>query len=114
MADPHPQRATQPQRPTQVNHQRPDPRPMRLALGFGGMAALSAVATALLAPSSTPTVTATTVTVAVPEPSVVHVTRVVHLQPGQTAPPQALVTQMPAPTPRTVIITTRQSGVARP
>jgi hypothetical protein len=89
---------------------------MRLALGFGGIAALSAVATALVAPSPSPALTAssTAIDVAVPQPSVIHVTRIVHLQPGQTAPPQALVSQMPAPSPRTVIITTRQSGAPKP
>ena len=45
-----------------------------------------------------------------PQPAVQHVTRYVTLKPGQTAPPQAIVQQQPAPAPRTVIVQTRQSG----
>jgi hypothetical protein len=95
---------------------RPDPRPLRTLVGFAGFAALSAFGTAILLPtsgtSSTATVSSATVVVeAVPEPSVVLVTRYVHLEPGQTAPPFATVQDAPAPTPRTIIVTTtRQSG----
>jgi hypothetical protein len=45
-----------------------------------------------------------------PTPVVKHVTRYVQLQPGQTAPPAAVVQQAPAPKPRVVVVTTRQSG----
>ncbi len=77
-----------------------------------GIAAASAIATALLAPSGTGVGTTQTVVTlpADPSPIVQHVVRYVTLKPGQTAPPQAVVKQLPAPTPRTVVVTTRQSG----
>ena len=56
-------------------------------------------------------------TAVVPEPSVLHVTRYVTLQPGQTAPPQSSVLVKPQPTPRVTVkvvkkvqVVTRQSG----
>ena len=48
-------------------------------------------------------------TPASPDP-VTHITRTVQLGPGETAPPKAIVRQAPAPTPRVVTVTTRQSG----
>jgi hypothetical protein len=91
-----------------VPRSRPDPTGLRVALGFAGVAAASAMGTAFLAPVTAATPTSTTIVeAAVP---VQHVTRYVQLLPGQTAPPQATVTQAPAPTPRIVTITTRQSG----
>jgi len=106
--------------PTRLPRQRPDPRPMRLALGMAGLAALSAMATAILAPPA-PTVAEGTATTAgdaadpLPPASVRvrHVTRYVQLQPGQTAPPSStvLATPKPAPTPTPkVVVKTRQSG----
>ncbi len=98
---------------------KPDAKPMRLLVGLAGIASASALTSALL-PSVTPApVTMTDVTTvadasAVATQSVVHVTRVVVLQPGQTAPPQASVVIPPTPTPRvTVVTTTRQSGTPR-
>lgn len=88
---------------------------MRIVFGMAGLASATALLTAML-PSVTPsavaaveTVDATTTTV--PAPSVRHVTRVVTLNPGQTAPPDAQVVVQPTPTPRVrVKVVTRQSG----
>lgn len=92
---------------------RPDPTSLRLLVGLAGVASASAITSALLPsvlrhPAATQTVTDV---VPVPEPSVIHVTRVVQLLPGQTAPPQASVVVEPTPTPRVHVVTTRQSGV---
>jgi hypothetical protein len=91
---------------------RPDARPMRALIGLTGVAALSALATALAVPPPASQNT-TTVVQAQVEPSlpVTHVTRYVQLKPGQTAPPNAPVKAAPAATPRVVVVTTtRQSG----
>ena len=85
---------------------------MRALLGLTGVAALSALATALAVPPPASQVT-TTVVQAQVEPSVAasHVTRYVQLKPGQTAPPNAPVKAAPVATPRVVVVTTtRQSG----
>ncbi|HEY3335382.1 MAG TPA: hypothetical protein VGK16_09140 [Candidatus Limnocylindrales bacterium] len=87
---------------------------MRVLVAAGGIATASAVLTALL-PSVAPwpaTVDAgLTAEVVAPAPSVRHVTRIVVLKPGETAPPQASVIVQPTPTPRVrVVTTTRQSG----
>jgi hypothetical protein len=98
---------------------RPDPRPMRLAIAAGGMATLSALL-ATIATSAAPA-TASVATAQVNPASdagiVRHVTLVVTLPPGATAPAAGsgspvLVTQLPAPVaqPKTVIVTTTQSG----
>jgi hypothetical protein len=98
--------------------QRPDPRPMRFAVAAGGLATLSA----LLATISTSALPSSATAVTVPADPVANVaavqnvTRVVKLPPGVPAPvnagPNVLVTQLPAPvaTPRTVVVTTTQSG----
>lgn len=93
-------------------HQRPDPRPMRIAIGMTGLAAATAMATAIAAPRPPAATVATVVTTDVqPAPSVLHVTRYVQLQPGVTPPPQAAVQVVPTPQPRVVVVTTtRQSG----
>jgi hypothetical protein len=86
---------------------------MRTLIGLTSLAAMSAIATAIVSPpSGSDAATTTTVqTVVVPAASVQHVTRYVQLQPGQTAPPSAVVKAAPAATPRIVVITTtRQSG----
>jgi hypothetical protein len=94
---------------------RPDPNPVRLMLGFVGLASLSAIASGLL-PSVLPTVTAapastSTVFADTALLPVKHVIRYVQLKPGQTAPPQAAVVAAPKPSPRVVVVTTtRQSG----
>ena len=94
---------------------RPDPGPLRIAIGLTGVATASALVSAFLAPpvGGTPgartTATETIVAPAAPQP-VQHITRYVQLAPGQTAPPQAVIQQAPAPKPRVVIVTTKQSG----
>ena len=85
---------------------------MRLAGGLVGLATASAIVSAMLAPA--PTTSATSVAVLMapgPTQQVIHVKKYVQLQPGQTAPPQAVVQQPAAPAPRIVTVTTRQSGV---
>lgn len=88
---------------------------MRFAIGMAGLASVTALLTAML-PSVTPSQVAVveaadTTTVLGPQPSVLHVTRTVTLQPGQTAPPNSSVVVQPNPTPRIVVKTvTRQSG----
>jgi hypothetical protein len=90
---------------------RPDPGPLRTLDGFAGFAALSAFGTAIVLPASGADPSTAAVVQAAPQPSVVHVTRYIHLEPGQTAPPDSTVQAAPVPTPRTVIVTTtRQSG----
>jgi len=89
---------------------------MRIALGMGAVATASALVTAFLAPGPGPAtgeVVATQSLPVTPTPSIRHVVRYVQLQPGQTAPPQAQVQPVPAPTPRVVIVTTHQSGTVR-
>lgn len=101
-------------RPVPLARPRPDARPLRIAFGMGAVAAASALVTALASPpaaGAAPVEAQTTVTLpaATPRP-VRHVTQYVQLKPGQTAPPKAVVKQAPAPKPRVVIVTTRQSG----
>ncbi|MEI7742409.1 MAG: hypothetical protein WCK58_01525 [Chloroflexota bacterium] len=108
-----------------VQRARPDAGPMRLMLGFAGLASASAFAAAMLpsvAPApvvdqTTQTTDLTAQTAPQPEPSVLHVTKYVTLKPGQTAPPQSTVVVRPQPTPqvkvtvkKVVVATTRQSG----
>lgn len=89
---------------------KPDSRPMRVLLGFTGLAAASAIFTAVgLPPVATTTSTVTTVADTSVAP-VRHVIRYVQLKPGQAAPPNAAVKVAPQPTPRVVVVTTRQSG----
>jgi hypothetical protein len=97
---------------------RPNPRPMRLAVAAGGVAALSALLATIstsAVPANASVVTSQTNPTAAPA-IVQHVTRVVQLPPGVKAPanagPNVVVTQLPAPVvkPRTVVVTTTQSG----
>ena len=78
-----------------------------------GIATASALISAFLSPSAgvnaRSTTTSTTVSAA-PTDAVRHIVRYVQLQPGQTAPPNVIVKQAPAPKPRVVIVTTKQSG----
>ena len=103
------------QRPRIEPRAKPDARPLRIAYGMGGVAAASALATAMLGPAAGAAAPATSQVITVPadaSPLVRHVTQYVQLKPGQTAPPQANVQQAPAPKPRVVVVTTtRQSGV---
>jgi hypothetical protein len=89
---------------------RPDPSGLRLAGGFAGLAAASAMVSAMLAPAPVDSGFAMAVATAPAQPEVIHVVRYVTLKPGQVAPPQAAVQQQPAPAPRTVVVKTRQSG----
>jgi hypothetical protein len=88
---------------TRAPRSKPDPWPMRFALGLGGMAAVSALATAIVMPppppepdiaavDATDAPTATANETAGPTPTV----RYIQLKPGETAPPGATV--IPAPT----------------
>ncbi len=119
-AAPRPMPAPRPVRPgleARAPRSRPDPNPLRLLLAFAGIASASAITTAML-PSILPA-GSSPVDAAVfgatgqgPQASVLHVTRYVTLQPGQTAPPNAPVVVQPTPTPRVHVVTrTRQSGV---
>ena len=125
MAEPHnlPSaggRAALPARTSVERKPRPDPGPIRIAMGLTGVATASALMTAFLAPAGGAAAVgtsqafvpaATDATVAAVSTEVVrHVTRYVQLAPGQTAPPKAVVKQAPAPKPRVVVVTTRQSG----
>ena len=92
---------------------RPDPGPLRIALGLAGMATASALVSAFLNPStgvSAATGGGTDPGGAAGSGSVRHVTRYVQLQPGQTAPSNAVVQAAPTPQPRLVIVRTQQSG----
>ena len=92
---------------------RPDPGALRIAGGFAAVAAASAMMSAMLTPAPAATAAVAAVAAAAPaaaQPEVVHVVRYVTLQPGQSAPPQAVVQQPAAPAPRIVTVTTRQSG----
>jgi hypothetical protein len=103
---------TQPARtPTPVHapKAKPDPRPMRVALGFGGVAALSALAAAIVLPprpiTSAPVAIGQpasissdaggqTATLSAPSPATPQTSPTIlyiQLAPGQTAPPGATV-----------------------
>lgn len=87
---------------------------MRMLLGLTGLAAMSAIATAIVAPPAATeagTTAAQTPAQIVPAPSIKHQIKYIQLKPGQTAPPSAVVKAAPKPTPRVVVVTTtRQSG----
>jgi len=105
---------------------RPDPTRLRLLLGAGGIAALSALITSIAVPPGPAALTPTTAPVA---PTTVTQQRpivYVQLAPGQSPPPGAtvidakapkpitIVTRVPAPAQRTVIVRTTQSGTVVP
>ena len=106
---------------------RPDPTRLRVALGAGGIATLSALITAIVVPPSSPTVPAP---VATPGGSATvtrqRPVRYVQLAPGQSPPPGAtvidakapkpitIVTRVPAPAQQTVVVRTTQSGKVLP
>jgi hypothetical protein len=109
---------TQPARtppPVHAPKAKPDPRPMRVALGFGGVAALSALTAAIVLPprpvTSAPVVldqpaSASGDPAATPDTSSGATASqrpilYVQLAPGQTAPPGATVIDAPTPTPGT-------------
>jgi hypothetical protein len=97
---------------------------MRMALGAGGLAALSALATAIILPPRPTTLAPAAHQVApqqqvpavVPQATAVEAPtsievkrpiRYVQLLPGQSAPPGAQVIEASAPTPITVVVTVR-------
>lgn len=88
---------------------RPDARPMRMALGAGGIAAFSALAAAIVLPPHTaPAAAQQQATDQGSSPTPIQVVRpiqYVQLAPGQTAPPGATVIDASAPTPITVVVT---------
>jgi hypothetical protein len=86
---------------------------MRAVLGLTGIAAASAMITAIVRPPAIDTGAAGTPITIVDSTAtpIRHVTVYVQLKPGQTAPPSAIVQVVPQPTPRIVVVTTHQSGV---
>jgi hypothetical protein len=102
---------------------RPDARPMRAALGAGGLAALSALAAAIVAPPQPDAVILPAPTIVLPDQNADQAAaatpapatpgaaataerqiQYVQLQPGQVAPPGATVIPATAPTPVTVVV----------
>ena len=115
--------------PAHAAKAKPDARPMRLALGAGGLAAFSAIVTAIVIPPGSMAGPAQSTSQATSDPAASPATvqvqrqvRYVQLLPGQTAPPGAtvidpaapkpitVVTTVPAPAQKPVIIKTTQSG----
>lgn len=117
--------ATDPGRPPKA---RPDPTPMRVAVGIGGLATLSGLVTAIfVVPAAAPVTDAATIAPASPA-TVTQQRPVVYVQlmPGQTAPPGAqvidakapkpitIVTHVAAPAQKTIVVHTTQSGTVVP
>lgn len=110
---------------------RPDPMPMRLALGAAGLASLSALVAAIVLPPR-PVVLPpadlgqAAISTSVAPSTVQQPVQYVQLQPGQTAPPGArvvdpaaaapitVVTTVPPAAQKPVIIKTTQSGKVIP
>jgi hypothetical protein len=94
---------------------KPDPRPMRLALGAGGLAAFSAILAAIVIPpgsfaGAVQSTQSTDQSASAPAASpstiqVQHQILYIQLQSGQTAPPGAKVIDPAAPKPITVVTT---------
>jgi hypothetical protein len=85
---------------------------MRVVYGAGAVAALSVMAVGLVQPdyaatadqpASDPTTEPNAVAQGQAPVEIRHVTRYIHLKPGQTAPPGATVIAATAPTPRVVV-----------
>ena len=105
---------------------RPDPIKLRVLLGAGGIAALSALITAIAVPPApaapTPTTAPAAPTTVIQQRPIVYI----QLAPGQSAPPGAtvidakapkpitIVTRVPAPAQHTVVVRTTQSGTVVP
>jgi hypothetical protein len=95
---------------------KPDARPMRLAIGAGGLAAFSALVTGIVLPPRTAPAVAQPQTGTQPSvptldplatPGTIQVQRpvvYVQLSPGESAPPGATVISASAPTPITVVV----------
>src|ERR1700690_2517332 len=91
---------------------KPDPRPMRVAFFAGGLAAVSALLTAIVIPAKPAVVTTVTdvqqqqtvpLTTGTPI-SVQQPIQYIQLLPGQTAPPGAIVVDPSGPRPTSVVI----------
>jgi hypothetical protein len=90
---------------------KPDPRPMRIAFFAGGLAAVSALLTAIVIPAKPAVVTTVTnvqqqtvpLTTGTPI-SVQQPIQYIQLLPGQTAPPGAIVVDPSGPRPTSVVI----------
>ncbi len=107
---------------------KPDAGPMRLALGVGGLATLSAITTAIVAPVAASGPRATSEAGGTMPPAIAVQRPVVYvtLKPGETPPPGArtisptapkpitIVTTVQAPPQRPVIVRTTQSGKVIP
>jgi hypothetical protein len=121
--------------PIHASKAKPDPRPMRVALGFGGVAALSALAAAIVLPprpvtsapvavdqpgptsgdtggqaaNSTDTSPATSPDTSPAERPILYV----QLAPGQTAPPGATVIDATALAPTGAVVDTPMPGTTQ-
>jgi multisubunit Na+/H+ antiporter MnhE subunit len=91
---------------------KPDARPMRLALGAGGLAAFSAVLAAIILPATPPVIVPAVdpQLQAAPDTSGTPISlqrpiQYVQLLPGQTAPPGAVVVDPSGPRPTSVVVT---------
>jgi len=118
--------------PVRVEHSppvagaRPDPIKLRLLLGAGGIAALSALITAIAVPPAPAAFAPVTAPAAPTTISQQRPVVYVQLAPGQSPPPGAtvidakapkpitIVTRVPAPAQRTVVVRTTQSGTVVP
>ncbi len=112
-------------RPAPPRPGRPDPRPMRVVYGASAVAAMGVIAVGLFQPAYAPAPPADANPQANPaggngngaqtaQTNVVvkHVTKYIHLKPGQSAPPGATVITQGAPAPRVVV--THNSTPANP
>ena len=106
---------------------RPNPNRLRFALGTGGVAALSALLTAIVVPPSSASPSSPVTTPAAPATvTQQRPIQYVQLAPGQAPPsgatvidakapkPITIVTTVPAPAPQTVVVRTTQSGKVVP
>jgi hypothetical protein len=105
---------------------RPDPTRLRLVLGAGGIATLSALVTAIVVPPAPVTPVPAGTPVAPTTVTRQRPVQYVQLAPGQSPPPGAtvidakapkpitVVTTVPAPAPQTVVVRTTQSGKVVP
>jgi hypothetical protein len=92
---------------------------MRIALGAGGVAAFSALLSAIVMPAQPPVVTTTVVVEQPAGPTGTPITvqrpiRYVQLQPGQTAPPGAMVVDPSGPLPTAMVVTVPAPPAAAP
>lgn len=104
--------------PGRVTKAKPDPKPMRMALGAAGLASFSALLAAIVMPPSPAVVPAADPQGALANtaaPSAVQrQVQYVQLSPGQTAPPGARVIDPAAPQPVTVVTTLAPVAAQRP